>query len=640
MSLIKQLWIGIIGMLALVLAATFFISSYSAKTYLTEQLQLKNIDNANALALSISQIPDLDPITLELLISAQFDSGHYEYILLHDTEKKPLVERRFDSQMQVSAPVWFIKLAAIDAPEGIAHVQHGWSPLGTLTLKSHSQFAYKSLWESSVSLLLWLVVIGLLCGLIGSFILKYISKPLDLAIHQAEAIGERRFITTSEPKTREFKRLVRAMNQLSNSVKQMLSDEAHQLDSLRREAQIDVATGLAKRAHFLNRMTAQLSVDNEQSQGVIAIARVMNLGQLNQRLGHQVTDTLLRVIANTFKDFTETLAQSHAARLNSSDFILSVATPMPLTTIGNKLSQSLNAALVTHGFDEVRLPISLCAFSAENTVSQLMHALDGGLAQAELKGSRGLVYLNQDAVCTTFVSLEDWRSAIEAALNANQLTLAQHPVLNKQGEMVHQEHYVRLLLDGHFRPAGYFVHWAARLDLIDEIDLAVVKQLIKQLSNDIHAAHDAAINISTASLCSAYFREKAVELLTANPVAAKRIWIEFPECAAIHHIDELRGFALRLRGCGCKVGLEHVGLEFTQIHLLQDLGLHYLKIDAALSKDIDQFPATQSFVQGLCTIAHSLGILMIAEGVTSDRELHALYKINVNGATGPLIRAE
>ena len=84
MSLIKQLWIGITIMLLLVLGGNFAISTITAKTYLQEQLRLKNMDNANSLALSISQMAEKDPVTLELLITAQFDAGHYEYIIFND----------------------------------------------------------------------------------------------------------------------------------------------------------------------------------------------------------------------------------------------------------------------------------------------------------------------------------------------------------------------------------------------------------------------------------------------------------------------------------------------------------------------------------------------------------------------------
>src|SRR5690606_42078875 len=97
MSLIKQLWIVVILLLLLVLAGNFVISTITAKTYLEEQLRLKNIDNANSLALSISQIPNKDPVTLELLITAQFDAGHYEYIIFQDTSKQTLIARHHET---------------------------------------------------------------------------------------------------------------------------------------------------------------------------------------------------------------------------------------------------------------------------------------------------------------------------------------------------------------------------------------------------------------------------------------------------------------------------------------------------------------------------------------------------------------
>ena len=181
MSLIKQLWIGIILLLLLVLMGNVVISTITAKNYLQEQLSLKNIDNANSLALSISQMSDKDPVTLELLITAQFDAGHYEYIIFQDANKKPIVARSFEENKIESekVPHWFAKQMKIDAAPGIAQIQDGWQQAGTLIVKSHSRFAVEALWKNTRNLLDWFVIATLFSGLIGSFILKYISRPLD-----------------------------------------------------------------------------------------------------------------------------------------------------------------------------------------------------------------------------------------------------------------------------------------------------------------------------------------------------------------------------------------------------------------------------------------------------------------------------
>ncbi|WP_062059743.1 bifunctional diguanylate cyclase/phosphodiesterase [Cellvibrio sp. OA-2007] len=633
MSLIKQLWIGIIVLLLLVLSGNFVISTLTAKTYLQEQLRLKNIDNANSLALSISQMPEKDPITLELLITAQFDAGHYEYIIFQDANQKPIVARNFEEHTPTATtvPQWFSKYVKFNVAPGIAQVQDGWQQAGTLIVKSHSRYAIEALWHNTRDLLDWFIVATLLSGLIGSFILKYISRPLDLVVHQAEAIGERRFITSEEPKTKEFQRLVRAMNTLSQGVKQMLDKEARQLEVLRRESQKDPITGLANRTHFLNLLDTLLTREDAQSSGILVMARVMNLNELNNQLGHQQVDQILRVLADALNGIQGSYAHSYAGRLNGSDFVLLTPTDTPIDIFSADLSQRLSFQLLASGFDKIALPLALCNFTSSDKRNELLHKLDGALAQAELKGNRAIVMLENNQTNYAQHNLSEWRTAITASLSAQTIALAKFPVRNTNGDLIHHETAARLKLDRDFKSAGYFMHWAVRLGLMPDVDLAIIKLALLQLG---HTSEPLAINISAASLCSANFREQLIALLRNEPEHTKNLWLEFPEICMLRHLEELRAFSTRLRSLGCRIGLEHVGLEFTQFGDLQAMGLSYLKIDSAITRDIDSNTSSQTFVQSLCTLGHSLGIVMIAEGVISDAEQQSLRKIGLDGFTG------
>lgn len=636
MSLIKQLWIGIFLLLLLALAGNFVISTITAKTYLQEQLRLKNIDNANSLALSISQMPDKDPVTLELLITAQFDAGHYEYIIFQDPNKKPIIARNFedDSAPLDKVPTWFARRVTLNAAPGIAQIQDGWQQAGTLIVKSHSRYAVEALWRNTRNLLDWFIVATLLSGLVGSFILKYISRPLDLVVDQAEAIGQRRFIVSKEPKTKEFQRLVRAMNTLSHGVKQMLDKEARQLELLRRESQTDALTGLAKRIHFLNLLETQLTREDAQACGLIVIARVMQLHEINNQLGHHQADQLLRAIAGVFSDIQDKYPGSHAGRLNGSDFSLLIPTDTPIDIASVDISQKLNFQLIAGGFDKIAVPMALCSFNSGDKCNEILHKLDGALAQAELKGNRAVVTVDQHQVDYAQHNLSQWRDAISHSLNTQDITLAKFPVRNGNQELLHEEAAVRLQLDDELKPAGYFMPWAVRLGLMPNVDIAVLKLALTKLK---HHPAPLALNVSAAALCDVSFREQAIALLIENPVSAAHLWLEFPEVCALRHLEELRSFSARLHSLGCRIGLEHVGLEFTQFGNLQDMGLDYLKIDSAIVRDIQHNAGNQSFVQGLCTLGHSLGIAMIAEGVMNEAEQQVLEKIGLDGFTGPHI---
>ncbi|HCS62716.1 MAG TPA: hypothetical protein DIW64_00735 [Cellvibrio sp.] len=636
MSLIKQLWIGIFLLLLLALAGNFIISTITAKTYLQEQLRLKNIDNANSLALSISQMPDKDPVTLELLITAQFDAGHYEYIIFQDADKKPIVARNFedDNVLLDKVPAWFARRITLDAAPGIAQIQDGWQQAGTLIVKSHSRYAVEALWRNTRNLLDWFIVATLLSGLVGSFILKYISRPLDLVVDQAEAIGQRRFIVSEEPKTKEFQRLVRAMNTLSHGVKQMLDKEAHQLELLRRESQTDALTGLAKRIHFLNLLETQLIREDAQARGIMVIARVMQLNELNKQLGHHQADHILRSIAGVFSDIQDKYPGSYAGRLNGSDFSLLIPTDTPIDIASVDISQKLNFQLIAGGFDKIAVPLALCSFNRGDKCNEILHKLDGALAQAELKGNRAVVTVDQHQVDYVQHNLSQWRDVISHSLNTNNITLAKFPVRNSNQELLHEEATVRLQLDDELKPAGYFMPWAVRLGLMPDVDIAVLTLALAELK---HHPAPLALNVSAAALCNVSFREQAIALLMEDPASAAYLWLEFPEVCALRHLEELRAFSTRLRSLGCLIGLEHVGLEFTQFGNLQDMGLGYLKIDSAIVRDIHNNASSQSFVQSLCTLGHSLGIAMIAEGVINEAEQQTLKKIGLDGFTGPHI---
>lgn len=639
MSLIKQLWIGILTLLLLALGGNFAISTITAKTYLQEQLRLKNIDNANSLALSMSQMSDQDPVTLELLITAQFDSGHYEYIIFQDSNKQAIVARRYDNTLasvqDVQVPEWFARWVNFDAAPGVAQVQDGWQQAGTLVLKSHSGYALEALWQNTRDLLKWFLFAALVSGVIGSLILKYISRPLDVVVSQAEAIGERRFIISEEPKTKEFQRLVRAMNRLSNSVKQMLEKEARQLELLRRESQIDALTGLANRTHFLNIFDTHLIQEEAQEQGVVVIARVMNLNGLNTQLGHHQVDQLLCAIASVFKDITQRYPDSYAGRLNGSDFCLLIPTDTPIDIVSADISQQVNFQLLATGHTQIALPMALCHFHHRDQRTEILHQLDSTLAKAELKGNRAVVIRADSQPDSAPQNLSQWRETIETALAKQEISLVKFPVHNNEGELLHDETAVRLLLDGALKPAGYFIPWAVRLGLMPQIDLAVLRLALIQLSNN---AAPIAINLSAAALCSASFREQALELIAAHPRRTQHLWLEFSEICVLRHAEELRIFTTQLRKLGCHIGLEHVGLEFTQFDQLQDMGLAFLKIDSAIVRDIHSYPSNQVFVQSLCTLGHSIGLIMIAEGVVNHEEEQALFTLGIDALTGPHIQ--
>ena len=66
-----------------------------------------------------------------------------------------------------------------------------WKAFGTLTVRSHTGFAYNSLWRSTRSLLGWFALGAAVVGVLGTLLLRWMLRPLDAVVDQARAIGER-----------------------------------------------------------------------------------------------------------------------------------------------------------------------------------------------------------------------------------------------------------------------------------------------------------------------------------------------------------------------------------------------------------------------------------------------------------------
>lgn len=632
MSLIKQLWLTIVVLLLLAFGGSLFIGVTSSRHYMQQEVQIKNADNANALALTLSQL-DKDPVTIGLLIAAQFDTGHYRLIELRDP-KGEVIDLRHSDEAVEGAPRWFVDLVHFDVPPGRAVIQDGWRQYGTLIVATHHSFAYQSLWRGTLELFGWFALAGVISLALAAWIVRTIRRPLRAVVAQAQDIGNRRFTTSPEPRTRELKEVVQAMNQLSGSVHHMLGRESERLDVLRQRLQHDPVSGVLNRDAFLSQLRAMLESSSRQASGTLALVRLARLGEVNERVGHADTDRLLKALGQRLDQLGKLSGDGVAGRLGGGDFALLAPGQMDPATLGEALTQHLAVLQKEEPRLTVGLPSALIAYSQDDQPTALLASLDGALATAENRGDLAQLIAEGPQRLPLFNSHAEWRNALEEALLGG-VNLGRFPVLDGQGKLLHLECPSRLHLKGEWRTAGVFMPWVSMLGLDTTLDMAVAREALKEIS---HHGKPLGINLSAASIRDARFALDLRNLVQSHREAAAKLWLEVPESVALHDLESFRSLCRELQPYGCKLGLEHVGREFRRISDLQELGLGYLKIDASLVKGVDHSPEQQTILRGMATLCHSIGILAIAEGVDSLQEAELLHELGMDGTTGPGVR--
>jgi len=634
MSLYKQLWLAIILLMVMAFSGSFLLSTQSAKNYLVEQLHQKNIDNVSALALSLSQ--EADPVMLDLLISAQFDNGHYQSIILISPTDDVLVEKTNPQQIQ-EAPAWFMGMFPIEAEAGVALVSDGWRQVGTLTLQSHSRFAYTEMWRSTKLLFIYFLAGALLSGLLGNRLLKVILKPLDSVVDQAIAIGDRRFITIDEPKTLEYRLLVQSMNNLSNRIKKMLQKEGSELDVLRQQAEKDPITNLLNRGPFLTHATSLLRNQQAQSSGAIILLRLERLGELNRSESRGLMDNLLKNFGETIQTHAAQYENSLCGRLNGSDFVLLLPhCKQPELEAQRIQDDLLRNAVQLNITSKIVIATAAGIYQKEDTPQSLLIRADAALAAAEMENRSCIKIADYSNLAPNTYDIEHWRQLVNNALQNKLFELQLTPVIDSKDNPICLQASVTLpQASGQPLSANQLQPWLVRLEQAPQLDLLLLELTFEQLKQQNSSQpQDIGISLSAQLFNHPEQLQSFINTLKRHPEQARHIRLSIPEYGAYQHLEALTHFCKQLKPLTCKIGIEQVGPEIANIGQLTDLGLDYVIISAAIIRDIDNNTTNQIFLRGLCTIVHSIGLLAIADEVVNSQEWDTAIKMGVDGAIG------
>lgn len=629
MSLIRQIWSLLLGTVVIAFVGSFFVWMASSRIYLETQLALKNSDNAQALALTLSQQHG-DAALMELAVAAQFDTGYYRSIRLTGAGGKLLIDRSaVDETSDRYVPGWFVKLTPISSAPGVAQVSDGWRSLGTLEVVSHSSFAHIQLWNGSLQTGLLLLIVGVIAGGLGTWGVRRLQRPLKATAEQAQSLMERRFITVKEPKVPELAQLTRAMNAVVERLRAVFDEQAAQVEALRVQAYCDPLTGLSQRRHFLSQFSAELSRPEGAGTGVLLLARVMHLGDLNRDLGHARTDRLLQAMGQTLTTALKAGGGEAIGRLNGSDFSLSLPPGGALRDQAEDVAQRLRQACAAVA-GEAAIVVAGVSWQRGVKVHEVLSAADEALARAESRGAYSVEVFEGEVGHRALHGEDEWRRRISMAVAERRGQLARLGVSARDGQLIHYESPLSLQIDLQhgFDAAAHWMPLALRTGLMPAVDELAVRLALEQIASD---GLPRCIDLSPASLADSGYVPRLRSQLTAAPRAATKLWLAVSESAAVERFELVRELCKQLRPFGVQVGLDHAGERLARIGNLVELGLDFIKLDAAVTEGVSTDAARAAHIRGIASMAHGLGLKVYAEDVASEEDAKALWACGADG---------
>jgi len=403
MSILRQLLLSITIAVTVILLGTLALNLNAARDYLAGQLQAQSTDAAVSLALSLSQPGNSEPIAQELLISAMFDGGHFSRIALHATNLDPLVVRQIEGVPNYDAPAWFRALLPIDVKSATRSVTDGWRQIGDVTVIANDVYAWETLWQSSLRLILLIGAAGLIWAVFAISLVRWIERRLLAEISkEVQKLGRGQLQgNTNIPAVSELSGVIKAINQARDRLRITAEEQNAKVEALELELNRDETTGVANRRYFLNEFRRLLdatanSACGPASRGYVVILHLRDLADVNQYMQRRPTDQWLTSVCRQLGDMLSAvdLPETLLARLNGADF--AVLLPSCDRASAITLAERMRVKLLETRIHASETSLchwimSLTNYDADANISTVLTRLDLGLTHAEENNSDEVV---------------------------------------------------------------------------------------------------------------------------------------------------------------------------------------------------------------------------------------------------------
>lgn len=626
MTLRKQLFLTLSLLFLIVLAGLLLLNVKGTRDYLEAQLGSHAQDAATSLSLRLAQVMGRnDPVLTQLQVDTVFDRGYFQKVVLVDPRGEVLLSRELSAKVG-EVPLWFSSAFALNPPGGEAFVSSGWQQLGKVVVSSQPAHAYAYLWSSSKELAAWIGAVFLLALALTHGLLKVILNPLGAIERTAKAIQDKRFEQIEHrPRARELARVVRAMNEMSRRIADIINAEVARAEGFRQQLMRDEVTGADNRNSFELRFEALLNNPDAELHGHVIAVELNGLKQFNQEVGYREGDALLRGIVERG---TQLLRQPGAlvARLNGGliAFVSVHHDPAQATRIAQGLRENLATWLdVKDREQRLAFSMGVVPFGREDRKGDVLARLDMVIEAARLKGRNQLAF----ATAADTGQLADalgsmgWRELIEKALAEKRWELLVQKVLRfDSGQVVHWEAMARLRdQQGELVPASQFIPMATRHRLMPWVDRAVLT-LVRNALRERPALEGLAVNLSAQSVSDPSFMGWLARYLKDLGPDAQRLSVELTCYGCSQNLDAARALAKALRLVGAKFGIDRMGMDPMAPQVLVEVPPDYIKLESApIFTAVGEAKAAE-WMRSIHALARSLDAQVMAQGVETQAE--------------------
>jgi diguanylate cyclase (GGDEF)-like protein len=407
--------------------------------------------------------------------------------------------------------------------------------------------------------------------------------------------------------------------------------EVEALSASREEALTDDLTGLPNR----RRLMRGLEADESQARGALLLLDLDDFKEVNDTLGHEAGDGMLRAVAERMRAALGPGAL--LARLGGDEFAIALPGGEDPGPVADRLSAALREPVAIEDLlVQARASIGIALADPGSTPAELLRCADVAMYRAKHDGSPWAVYdAGQDEHSRDRLSLTQ---ELREAIAREELVLHFQPQVHpRSGETVAAEALVRwehpqrgLLAPGAFLPL------AERAHLMRPLFNLVLRRALAQADRWEAEGRPlrVAVNLSVSDALSAHLIDDVQAALGACAVDPGRLKLEITEDAFLGRAESVQAVLRALVGLGVGISLDDYGTGEASLGRLRELPLEELKIDRRFIARLAEDLADQAIVASTIQLCHRLGVRVVAEGVEDAAAVSLLAELGCDLVQG------
>jgi diguanylate cyclase (GGDEF)-like protein/PAS domain S-box-containing protein len=411
--------------------------------------------------------------------------------------------------------------------------------------------------------------------------------------------------------------------------------------SARRLAITDALTGFANRVG-LHRAFADIGAATAPF--ALVMVDLDGFKRINDAMGFPVGDELLVGVAARLR---EALVETDfVARVGSDEFVLVLAGEQDRKRLSERIQRlAIRLALpydiktnAEHIPLTVSISIGIALYPDDGAdIQDLLRCAELALNFARTKGGKTYQFFEpalQEAV-EHRRRLED---ELRSAVSSRRLQVYFQPIIDlRQGKLVGAEALLRWFHTRHGPVSpDVFVPLAEEIGLIGEIGLVVLDEacrhaaLWRQKGYDIYVS----VNISVRQIPDDLPHETVREALRRHKLPADAVAIEITEGVLMGNVSVAQAWIEGLRADGLRVFLDDFGTGYSSLSYLKRFTMDTVKIDKSFIRDMNADNSDRALVDAIITMAASLGMHVVAEGIEDFQQLVLLREMGCHYGQG------